>query len=196
MRLEVSECEQWVVGAARPMARPTLARFGPGAPLAPPMCVPPPLSLSFSFSRVATSLSLSSPRWDSGERLPSIVEPKVSFPLLPLSLLPPSPGGAPVRPWWRPLSDPGGAPCPARRGVCPQRGACPGEAPSSVPPAHVAQSPARPAPARVAFKFCFKFSLIDVLRHALRRAMIHYKFRLFSALHRARRRTMSRFKFN
>jgi hypothetical protein len=40
--------------------------------------------------------------------------------------------------------------------------------------------------------FCFQFSLIHVLRRALRRATIYFNFRLFSVLHHALRRTTVR----
>jgi hypothetical protein len=146
---------------ARPVAWPTSAPPR-RAPSPHPMCVPSPLSLSLFPSRAVTSLSSTSPchRWDSGERLPPIVEPRGEFSLpSPLSLFPFSlPAHSPPR---RP---------PARR-------------PQARP------APGAPVPTRVALaRLAFKFSLIHVLRRAVHRATIHFKFRLFSVLHRALRR--------
>jgi hypothetical protein len=59
-------------------------------------------------------------------------------------------------------------------------------------PTHVAPSTAHAALARVTFKF----SLIHVLRRALRRAMIHLKFRFISVLRRALHRATIRFNFS
>jgi hypothetical protein len=79
--------------------------FWPGPWRPPPHArAPTPLSLIF-FYRATTSLSLSSispcPRWDSGERLPPIVELRGELPLpspLPPSSLPRAPFSAPSRP--------------------------------------------------------------------------------------------------
>jgi hypothetical protein len=83
--LDVNESELWVVGPAWPLACPW--RPSPHAP---------PFSLIL-FSRVATSLSLSStspcPRCDFGEQLSPIIEPRGELPppLSSLPLLLPSP---------------------------------------------------------------------------------------------------------
>jgi hypothetical protein len=76
---------------ARPVAWPTSAPPR-RAPSPHPMCVPSPLSLSLFPSRAVTSLSSTSPcpRWDSGERLPPIVEPRGEFPSPLLSPYSPS----------------------------------------------------------------------------------------------------------
>jgi hypothetical protein len=147
--------------------------FGPARGPVPGALSPhahaPTLSLIF-FSRAATSLSLSSTSLPSPLALGGILvsgcrrssSPEVSSPPFPsplLSFLLPSPP--------RPLLDalPVARPCPARPHAC------------------------SPSPASVVFKFSFKFSLIHVLRRALRRAVIHFKFRFISVLRRALCRT-------
>jgi hypothetical protein len=144
-------------GSAWPMVRPTPAqpRRAPGAL---PPCAP---SLSFLFSQQLPSPSLPPlstspcPRWDSSERLPPLVEPRVELPISSplLSLLPTSPA--------RPLA----APSPARAWPCPptaapdaapvRRGSCttpPRRGPQRGPGAR-SPNPVRAALTRVAFKF-------------------------------------------
>jgi hypothetical protein len=111
-----------------------------------------PLSLSILFYRVETSLSLSStspcPRWDSGEQLPPIVEPRGELPLSSSLLFSPSSLPSPWRgpccrpPAW-PLSAPRRNPYPATPGAAlsgtPRRH--PRRDPGARSPVHSARSP-------------------------------------------------------
>jgi hypothetical protein len=125
--------------------------------------------------------------------LPPIVRSQGELPLPSLSRLPlPSPlRAAPQRfaPEW--------PSCAAARWLALARP--PRARPRSAPGARSAFTYARcPVPARAAFKFSlisFKFSLIYVLRRALRRVMICFKFRFISVLRRALRRATIYFNF-
>jgi hypothetical protein len=142
------------------------------------------------------------------------LDPKVSSPSpllstsLPFSLpvraapLPlPFPSYGPVRPPRRCPALPSVWPCPPRWRPCPspRRGL-------SGPPTAPLHSPRRAQRVRIHAQFCsrarclkfslisFKFSLISVLRRALRRTTIHFNFRLFNVLHRAFSRAKFYFK--
>jgi hypothetical protein len=166
------------------------------------MCAP--LSLSLFVSRATTSFSLSStslpppcPRCDAVDGYHRSLDPNVSFPFPLLS---------PSLPFTLPSAR--GTPAPTLRRAAPAAPLSPllSAASSGLPHRRAAlAAPLRacsPIPARSPsarhLKFSlisFKFSIINMLRRALRRMAIYFKFRFISVPRRALRRVTIYFNF-
>jgi hypothetical protein len=197
-------------------AQPSPARPGPAWPACPWRSCPPyapPLPWSFPLISILlrsnVSLSSTSPSLPvvpyvletviAGIWIP-VVSPFLFFLLSPTPrALPWSCGPGRALPWPRAIP----RPCPARRlGPAPLRLRAPAASRLRAPGARsrFARSGfARVRLCRAMFNFqfnpFFNFSLVDVLRRALRHATIHFKFIFINELCRALRRTTFHFKF-